>query len=111
MGLFSFGKRAETFLVFVTSEGPGRLRINGVRLKDKAAKQAAIAHERTVCWVEFAQDGVPTDQGAGRASRQAENLLRDLPRNATCRVVLDRLREGQDSVGKWLQLVEPAAKR
>lgn len=108
MGLFSFGRSKETFLAVVTSEGPGRLRLNGLRAKGQDSRKAAAAHERTVCWIEFATDGVRIDQGVGRASAgQAEKILRDLPGNATCKGVLDRLREGQDSVAKWLQLGEP----
>lgn len=108
MGLFSFGKR-ETYLTVITSEGQGRLRINGLRADEKS-KKAAASHERTVCWVEFAKDGVRIDQGVGRAGAgQADRLLRDLPTNATCKGVLDRLREGQDSVAKWLQFGEAKA--
>jgi hypothetical protein len=42
---------------------------------------------------------------------QAERLLRDLPTNPTCQAILDRLREGQDSAAKWLQLGEPDANK
>ena len=108
MGLFSFGKR-ETFVTAVTAEGQGRLRLNGVRSKDTQSKKAVQSHERTVCWVEFSLDGGMLDKGLGRAGVGRERLLRDLPANPTCRVVLDRLREGQDSVAKWLQL-EPSEK-
>jgi hypothetical protein len=113
MGLFNFGKRSETFLTVVTYEGPGRLRLNGVRARDAKAKKAASGHERTVCWAEFSTDGGLVDKGMGRASTQAggaDRLLHDLPANSTCRAVLDRLREGQESVGKWLQLGEPASR-
>ncbi|MDB5349673.1 MAG: hypothetical protein JWN86_920 [Planctomycetota bacterium] len=113
MGLFSFGRRRETFLTLITLEGPGRLRINGLRAKDEKSKKVAIAHERTVCWVEFSSAGAMLDKGLGRASGQAtevDRLLRDLPTMPTCRGVLDRLREGQESVGKWLQLGEPASR-
>ena len=41
---------------------------------------------------------------------QIDRLLRDLPANLTCRAILERLVDGQDSVGKWLQLGEPAAR-
>ena len=112
MGFLGFGKRIETFLAVVTLEGPGRLRLNGLRAKDEKAKKAAVGHERTVCWAEFAREGGLKDKGLGKASRQsgqAERLLGDLPNNPTCRAILERLREGQDSVGKWLQLGEPAA--
>lgn len=108
MGLFNFGRK-ETFLAVVTSEGAGRLRINGLRVKDEKSKRSATAHQQTVCWVEFSPDGVPLDQGKGPAqAAQAERLLRALPGHPACRSILDRLREGQDSVGKWLQLHEPA---
>ncbi len=113
MGLFGFGKRSASFLVVVTSEGQGRLRLNGVRAVEKDAKKSATAHERTVCWIEFSKDGGMIDKGVGRSpgrTGEADRLLRELPLNPTCRAVLDRLREGQDSVGKWLQLGEPAAK-
>src|SRR4051794_38990783 len=109
MGLFSFGRRRETFLAVVTSQGQGRLRINGIRLKDEQSKKTAVAHERTLCWVEFSREGAMVDKGLGRApgqAGQAEKLLRDLPTMAACRGVLERLREGQDSVGKWLQMGE-----
>ena len=72
-----------------------------------------MAHERAICWVEFSTDGGMMDKGMGKAQApagQADRLLRDLPANPTCRGVLDRLREGQDSVAKWLQLGETAAK-
>lgn len=114
MGFLNLGKKTETFLSVVTIEGPGRLRINGLRARDKAAKKAAVGHERTVCWAEFSPNGGLIDKGLGRASAQAgkageaDRLLRDLPMNPVCRAVLDRLREGQDSVGKWLQLGETA---
>jgi hypothetical protein len=113
MGLFNFGKRRETLLAVVTQEGPGRLRINGVRASGPDSKKAAAAHARTVCWVEFSTDGGTLDKGLGKAAAQAsqsDRLLRDLPANPTCRSVLDRLREGQDSVGKWLQLGEAAGR-
>lgn len=111
MGFLNLGKRTETFLSIITLEGPGRFRINGVRAKDPAAKKTAIAHERTICWVEFSTKGGMMDKGMGRAATQvgqAERLLRDLPMHPTCLAVLERLKEGQDSVGKWLQLGEPA---
>ncbi len=106
MGLFSFGKKSTTFLTVVTSEGQGRLRLNGLRA-DSQAKKAAIAHERTVCWAEFNKDGGMLDKGVGRAPMQAGQavlLLRDLATTPACRGVLERLREGQESVAKWLQL-------
>ena len=112
MRLFGFGKR-ESFLAIVTSEGQGRLRLNGVRVKDPKARKSAIAHERVLCWVEFTTGGGMIDKGIGKATAQAgqaDRLLRDLPTNPTCRAVLDRLREGQDSVAKWLQLGETAGK-
>src|ERR1051325_5846173 len=90
MGIFNFGGKRETYLAVVTSEGPGRLRLNGVRVKDKEGRKAATSHDRTVCWVEFARDGVPLDRGVGRArieAGQAERLLRDLPAMPTCRSV------------------------
>src|SRR5258708_38907579 len=105
MGLFNFGKKGETFLTVVTQEGPGRLRLNGIRTNDGESKKRAGAHDRTVCWIEFAKDGKMLDKGLGKAEvGTAERLLRDLPGNAICRGVLDRLREGQDPVGKCLQL-------
>jgi hypothetical protein len=110
MGLFNRGKK-QTYLTVVTQEAPGRLRINGLHVRDAKTKQSVVGHERTVCWVEFAADGTPLDRGLGRAagpSGQFDRLLRDLPSNPTCRGVLDRLREGQDSVGKWLQLSDRA---
>lgn len=110
MGLFNLGKKGETFLTVVTQEGPGRLRINGIRSTDAESKKRAGAHDRTVCWIEFAKDGKMLDKGLGKAQAAvAERLLRDLPGNAICKGVLERLREGQDSVGKWLQLGEAAS--
>ena len=114
MGFLNLGKKTETFLSVITMEGPGRLRINGLKPRDKAARKAAVEHERTVCWAEFTPKGGLIDKGLGRAATQvgkageADRLLRDLPMNPVCRAVLERLREGQDSVGKWLQLGEPA---
>jgi hypothetical protein len=114
MGLFGFGKRGGSILAVVTYEGPGRLRLNGVRDASGRAKKGAAAHDRTVCWLLFDSAGVPVDQGLGRAAMQAgqaDRLLRDLPKNPTCRAIIDRLRQGEESVGKWLQLGEPAAGR
>ena len=109
MGLFNFGKRSETFLAVVTSEGGTRLRLNGLRTPDAQSKKTALAHDRTVCWIEFSSAGGMVDKGIGKSShQQVDRLLRELPTNPTCRAILDRLREGQDSVGKWLQLDEPA---
>ena len=113
MGLFNFGGRKETFLTVITAEGSGRLRINGLKVSDKAARKSAVAHDRTLCWIEFSTSGGMLDKGVGRAigqAGQAEKLLRDLPTDPTCRGVLDRLREGQDSVGKWLPMGEPAGR-
>ena len=113
MGLFGFGKKSATFLTIVTAEGPGRLRLNGLKAKDKEAKKKAVGHDRTVCWIEFSNDGGVVDKGVGKTRLQAgeaEKLLRDLPANPICRSVLDRLREGQDSVGKWLQLGQTAGR-
>ncbi len=113
MGLFGFSKKSEHFLTIVTMEGPGRLRLNGLRAKDPAAKKVAVGHERAVCWIEFTPEGMIHDKGLGRAAAQAggaDVILRDLPSTAICRGVLDRLREGQESVGKWLKLGEPAGR-
>lgn len=110
MGLFGFGKGGESFLVVVTSEGAGRLRINGLRLKGGSSKKTATAHASTVCWIEFSKSGKVQDQGTGSAGTGNDRLLRDLPANPICQGVLERLREGQESVGKWLQLGEPAGR-
>lgn len=104
MGLFGFGKRGETFLAVITSEGPGRLRINGLRSRGAATRRAALAHGRTVCWVEFSPEGGVLDRGLGQAGAGREGLLRELPGDPTVRGVLQRLRDGRDSVGKWLDL-------
>lgn len=114
MGLLGFGKRAEAILAVVTYEGPGRFRLNGVRGKGAQAKKGASAHDRTVCWVEFDSGGIPVDRGLGRAATQAgqaERLLRDLPTNPICRTIIDRLRQGEESVGKWLQVGEAVPNR
>lgn len=111
MGLFNFGK-SKNFLAVVTSEGPGRMRINGVHVTDAGVKKSAAGHERTICWIEFAPDGVRVDQGVGRASGGtgvAERLLRDLPTMPITRTVLDHLRTSTESIGKWLQIRDPAA--
>ncbi len=111
MGLFGFGKGGDSFLIVVTSEGTNRLRINGVRLaKGGPSKKSATSHAATVCWIEFSKSGKVQDQGAGSAVAGHERLLRDLPANPICQGVLERLREGQESVGKWLQLGEPASR-
>jgi hypothetical protein len=110
MGLFGFGKGGESLLIVVTSEGAGRLRINGLRIKGGGAKKSATAHAATVCWIEFSKAGKVLDQGIGSAGGGRDRLLRDLPANPICQGVLDRLREGQESVGKWLQLNEPASR-
>jgi hypothetical protein len=111
MGLF--GKRATTMVAVVTLEGPGRLRLNGFRTSAERTKAAAVAHSRTVCWVEFDSGGIPIDRGTGAAARQVghtDRLLRDLPSNSVCRDVVERLRQGEDSISKWLQVAEPAAR-
>lgn len=114
MGLLGFGKKVETILAVVTYEGPGRLRLNGLRGKGGAAKKGAAAHDRTVCWVEFDMAGVPLDRGLGRAARQTpqtERLVRDLPANLTCRGIVDRLKQGEESISKWLQVADPVGSR
>jgi hypothetical protein len=115
MGLFGFGKRKENYLTVITLEGGGKLRINGVRSGDQKSKKTVIGHGQTVCWIEFAPDGIPLEQGVGPAAKQAgagraEKLLRDLPTSPACRGVLERLRDGQESVGKWLDVGEPVRK-
>lgn len=110
MGLFGFGKRGETFLIVITSEGAGRLRINGLKLNGGGSKKSATGHADTVCWIEFSKSGKVLDQGIGGAGTGQDRLLRDLPANPICQGVLERLREGQDSVGKWLQLGQPTGR-
>lgn len=109
MGFLGFGSRKQSHLVVVTYEGPARLMLNGNRTKDGRHKKHATAYGQTVCWVEFATDGIPTDQGLGPAAGrlpagEAERLLRELPRNPSCRTVLEHLKEGREQSGRWLKL-------
>lgn len=107
MGILGFGRSAEKHLVVVIYEGGGRMRLNGIRAKDKKTKQNAMGHSQTVCWSEFDADGVRTDQGKGpEAARLApeklDKLMRELPMIPECRAVLELLRNGEERVGKWL---------
>jgi hypothetical protein len=110
MGLLEFlGLRArgDRHLVVITFEGPGRLRLNANRTSGRRGKQGAVAHEQTIGWIEFAQDGSRVDQGLGPAAgklRAAEvvALLRDLPTNPACQSVLRGLAGGRDHSSKVL---------
>jgi hypothetical protein len=108
MGLLGFGKKAETYLVVVISEGKDRLRLNGNLIRgDKKAKKGAASHSRTVCWAEFATDGTRRDDGLGPMASSlgeggADRLLRELPQTAACRQLLEALGEGKPIAGKWL---------
>ncbi len=113
MGFLGFGGRSESYLIVVTYEGPGRLRLNGNHLKNKQTKKNAAAHEATVCWQEFGKGGVPRDQGLGPAAgslkpSEAERLLRELIRLPETRKVLEDLASGRDISGKWLTWGKPS---
>ncbi|GIW88061.1 MAG: hypothetical protein KatS3mg108_2385 [Isosphaeraceae bacterium] len=107
MGILGFGRTVDKYLVVVSYEGGGRMRLNGIRVRDKKTKQNASNHTQTVCWSEFDADGVRTDQGKGSEAKRLEpetleKLLRELPMIAECRFILERLRAGEERVGKWL---------
>src|SRR3954449_477089 len=107
MGFWGFGRRRDTHLVVVTSEGGTQLRLNGIRVQAARTKRNAAAHEQTVCWVEFEPGGPRTDQGPGPAAArlgagEVERLLRELPQTAECRAVRGDLEGGQERAGHWL---------
>jgi hypothetical protein len=108
MRFLGFGGRADTFLVAVTFEGRGHLRLNGNHVKSGRKSRAnAASHGRTVCWVEFAPDGTRRADGLGPMAAclgdgGAERLLRELPQTPAFREVLGMMERGQASVGKWL---------
>lgn len=113
MGFLGFGKRSTTLLVEVMHEGPGRLRLNGNRVQDRRTRERAISHDRTVCWLEFSDEGLPSDQGLGPASTklgpgEADQLLRELRTNAACKRVVDDLKAGSEQTSRWLQLAGSA---
>lgn len=108
MGFLGFGRGKQARLVVVTYEGPDRLMLNGNKTANDRSKKHAAVHGQTVCWVEFAPDGVPLDQGLGPAAGrlgpgEAERLLRELPRNADCRSVLEHMNQGREQTGRWMK--------
>ncbi len=108
MGFLGFGRRADTYLVAVTFEGKGRLRLNGNHVRSgRKSKDHAASHTRTVCWIEFAPDGAKQDGGSGPMATcleagGVERLLRELPQTLACRQVLEEMRQGKPSACKWL---------
>ena len=111
MGLLNLlglrGRGGDRYLVVVTFEGPGRLRLNANRTSGKRAKQGAMAHDQTVGWIEFSAEGGRLDQGTGPAAgrlgqTEVAALLRDLPSNPACRSVLRGLESGRDHSSKVL---------
>lgn len=113
MGLFSLGKRSGTILLVVTHEGAGRLRLNGFRTSKERPRAAAVAHGRTVCWIEYDATGLPIDRGIGVATLprdETQRVLAGLPTDPIGRAVLDRLRAGEESVSKWLRATEATAR-
>ena len=113
MGFLGFGGRKESYLVVVTYEGPGRLRLNGNHVRGGSrSKQNAGSHGQTVCWAEFAPGRVRQDGGLGsQAPRlgagEAERLLRDLPQLVECRTVLDAMEQGREHASKALAWASP----
>jgi hypothetical protein len=109
MAFLGFKKKYDGRLVVLTYEGPGRLLLNGNRIRGKHAKRNAAAHPGTVCWIELVSGGVPLDQGVGPAasrlnSGEAERLLRELLHSSCCRTILEQLDEGRDHSCRWLEL-------
>jgi hypothetical protein len=107
MGILGFGKAAEKRLVVVSYEGGGRLRLNGIRVRNRKTKDNAAGHSQTVCWVEFEPDGARSDLGKGpEAARlpadKLDRLIQELPQTPECRAVLKGLADGQERVGQWL---------
>jgi hypothetical protein len=106
MSFLGLGKWSETYLAVVTLDGPGRLRINGIRTKNGKTRKTVEKHVQTVCWLEFSKTGGLIGKGTGPArvpNGDAERLLRDLPTMPAWRSVLERLQDGQESAAKWLQ--------
>jgi hypothetical protein len=100
-------KRSVRYLVVVSFEGPGRLRLNANKTTGKRARQGAVAHEQTVAWIEFAPDGGRLDQGLGPAAGKLDSakvaaLLQDLPNDPACRSVISGLASGRDHSSKVL---------
>jgi hypothetical protein len=110
VGLFNFlglGRGGERYLVVITLEGPGRMRLNANRTSGKRGRQGAAAHDQTVGWIEFAPDGGRLDQGLGPAAGKLDPaevtaLLRDLPSDPACKSVLRGLGSGRDHSSKVL---------
>lgn len=100
-------KRSVRYLVVVSFEGPGRLRLNGNKTTGKRARQGAVAHEQTVAWIEFSPDGGRLDQGLGPAAGKLDSakvaaLLQDLPTDPACRSVISGLAGGREHSSKVL---------
>jgi len=109
MSFLSSKNKYDGRLVVVSYQGPGRLLLNGNRTRDEQARRNAAAHAETVCWIEVAPGGRRMAQGVGPAasrleSAEVERLLRELPRTACCRSVLEHLEQGRDHSGRWLEL-------
>ena len=110
MGLLEFlGLRArvDRHLVVVTFEGPGRLRLNANRSSGPQAKRGAVAHPRTVGWIELTPDGTLLDHAIGPAApklgtTEVVALLRSLPTDPACRSVLRDLGTGRTQASKVL---------
>ena len=107
MGLLGFGRKKPNLLVAVTYEGEKQLRLNGNQIQSAKVKTNAAAHDRTVCWHEFAPGGGVLDRGLGPAATRlgpgvADRLLRDVPLTAECRAVVAELDQGRVQSGKWL---------
>lgn len=107
MRFLGLGGGRETYLVAVTREGPGHLRLNGNHARGARFKRNAMTHSGTVCWVEFEPGGRRLDQGLGPAAAglgpgAADQLLRDLPQTEVCRQVLRDLGSSPENSARWL---------
>ena len=110
MGLLEFlglRSRGVRHLVVVTFEGPGRLRLNANRSSGPRAKRGAVAHPRTVGWIELTPDGTLLDQALGPAApklgtAEVTALLRGLATDPACRSVLRALGTGRPQASKVL---------
>lgn len=107
MGLWWSSGKGDTNLVVVSFEGVGRLRLNGIRVRQSRTKRNAQQHGQTVCWVQFGLEGQRLEQGQGPAAGrleqgQVERLLRELPTRPECLAVLRDLSAGKERSGHWL---------
>ncbi len=118
MGLFT---KIDWNILAIIYEREGFYRVNGNRVKGRAAKKArdgAKKHSRTVYWAVFDQKGAFLEGDPGRGKELVpdptmKDLIRELPLNKTVRRVLRTLEEGElERAAKpfeWNETAEPGA--